>query len=128
MSLWYILLTRTVSLSYVYHNTYTALWHNTNSDAALPWGLVAPEASEIIPCKQQPTAARCNLTKKKKKSRGFYQILEERADVQLHSVAGCCGATGWCRGLEDIGQCERGEKMPVMRARRKSQRRAISRS
>ena len=92
MSLWYILLTHTVSLSYVYHSTYTALWHNTNSDAALPWGLVAPEASEIIPCKQQRAAARCNLAKKKK-SRGFYQILEERADVQLHSVAGCCGAT-----------------------------------
>ena len=62
-------------------NIYTAHRRYINSDEALPWGLVAPEASKIIPCSRQ------HHTDGRRRGEKSYESLEgerrERLDVQL---------------------------------------------
>ena len=76
MSLWFIPLSHTLS-----HFTYAALRCYINSDEALPWGLVAPEASKIIPCSRRSAKQMEDEEEEKEKS---YQSLEGlRRDLQL---------------------------------------------
>ena len=98
MSLSYIHLshTHTVSLCVKHHRSCTAaILCKINSDEALPWGLVAPEASKIIPCSRQHQASAGRWQRRRRREKS-YQSLEGRDEtcncssvLAVEQLAGC---------------------------------------
>ena len=126
MSLWYILLTRTVSISLCI----TAPTLHSGTTQTLMWrclgGSWPPRPRRLFSASNTwRLLVDCNEEEEGKegRKRRVIEALTRRrgSDETCNCSSGllCCGPTGKCRRL-GRGHLARGEKMSVMRARRKS--------